>query len=65
MHIEITLLLSLFVFLLACLCVGVGALFGRSAIRGSCGGVMSGDTQGECQVCGRPTDSCVDKGYNA
>ena len=48
------------VFILAMLGMGVGVLMGRSAPRGSCGGIATADCDGSnrasCSYCGRGGD---------
>ena len=61
MNIEVTLLFTLIVLLLTCAGIGLGSLLGRSAIRGSCGGIMSDQTQEDCHICGRKVGSCESK----
>ncbi|MCB1317336.1 MAG: (Na+)-NQR maturation NqrM [Leptospiraceae bacterium] len=49
---TLALLAACFVF------IGIGALFGRKPIRGSCGGLASGNADGECSICGGDPSRC-------
>ena len=50
-------------FLGACfLLVGVGLLWGKSTVRGSCGGVASGTADESCSVCGGDPNLCTESG---
>lgn len=57
-------LVSLGVFLGVILLMGIGVLFRRRPLSGSCGGLNNAlqDEQGSCQICGAQVDeSCKNK----
>lgn len=57
-----TILFTLGLFGLCFLGLGIGALLGgRSRIKGSCGGVASGNADESCSVCGGDPDRCESK----
>ncbi|MBI40251.1 MAG: hypothetical protein CMF59_11675 [Leptospiraceae bacterium] len=49
-----TVLLTIGILGIAMLGIGIGLLFGRSEIKGSCGGVGGG----ACSVCGNDASKC-------
>ena len=49
-----TVLLTIGILGIAMLGIGIGVLFGRSEIKGSCGGVGGG----ACSVCGNDSTKC-------
>ena len=55
-----TLLGTLLVMVLVILAMSVGVLFGRSPIKGSCGGVARalGEKNYRCEVCGGDESQC-------
>ena len=50
-----TLLLTLLLMLLACVCLGLGQLFGRKGLRRGCGGGEADDSKGSCSCSGDRT----------
>ncbi len=58
---EVTLVFSLGVVCLAFLGIGIGVLTRRSAIRGSCGGLMAQTESEHCGICGQSVGSCQEE----
>jgi thiamine biosynthesis lipoprotein len=59
MSLALVFLLTLAVFSLAVAAMAVGVIFGRRAIRGSCGGLGNGTgEEGACSLCTNPDAAC-------
>lgn len=55
-----TLVLAFLGMMLIVVAMAVGLFFGRSPIKGSCGGMSAknANAQGQCAICGRIDTSC-------
>jgi hypothetical protein len=50
--------ISVFVFALVIAVMAIGVIFGRSPIKGSCGGMGAMGMTGPCEICGGDTQRC-------
>ncbi len=41
--------------------MAIGVLFGRSPIKGSCGGMQNLGMKGKCDICGGDTQKCEEE----
>ena len=55
---ETTLLLTFVVLGVGFLGIAVGTFFGRTTVRGSCGGLATPNADGSCSVCGGDPQRC-------
>jgi len=54
----ITLLLAFLLFCCAVAAMAIGIMFGRSPIKGSCGGLSQSDGVAGCEFCGGEIEKC-------